>query len=454
MQPLQSWLKHLFLIALGLFLGVLMFEGVLRLYASFRAPQLQPIIAVTPVESAIADERLGHRPNPAYPGHDARGWRNAFALAHADVVVLGDSQTYGNNAPPNEAWPQRLTVHLRRSVYQMAHGGYGPAHYVPLLDEALTLRPKVVLAGYYFGNDIYDSYWFVYRVGSVFGKYKRSPPNPILDALATNDPRLRAAIAEAESRDPKHLRVWYLDCAQPPFQGLDASQLLRGRISRPRDEVEQKVHAAPTPPRRILSQWLTDRSLVYRAVWPRVRPRLTVVLGEPAAVVESSGPSDYGSPLCVHYRDGLLNTIFQVGYRFIAVDDSDPREVEGERIGLLAFKHLAERSQRAGIHFYVVLIPTKETAFRARAEKVLRNEHLLVDLWQAEARARKRAMTFFIRNGIRTIDTLPALEAMIASGVNPYETPKRDYGHPVGRGYDAIARVVSTRLKADSIWRY
>ncbi len=453
MRRLRFWASHLFLIALGLLLSLLSSEGVLRLYTAFAPTHAEPVIAAAQVEPIIPDDRLGHRPNSAYPGHDARGWRNASAPGQADVVVLGDSQTYGINATPNEAWPQRLGVHLRRSVYQMAYGGYGPAHFVPLLDEALTLRPKVILADYYFGNDIFDSYWLAYRIRNV-GKYERSSSDPVVDGLASLDRNVRAAIAEAESRDPKHLRADYLDCTRPPLQGADPGQLLRAPISRPREEIEKKEIAkqapgSPAGSRRVLSQWLSNRSLLFRTVWPRLRPHLTFVLDGPAA----PEPPNLGAPLCVPYRDGdgALGTVFQVGYRFIVLDDSDPREVEGERVSLLALKHLAERCRRAGTQFYVVLIPTKETAFRVRAEAVLRNERLLIDLWHAEARARRRAMAFFTREGISTIDALPALEALIASGVNPY--PEKADGHPVARGYDAIARAVSARLGKDRVWR-
>jgi hypothetical protein len=160
----------------------------------------------------------------------------------------------------------------------------------------------------------------------------------------------------------------------------------------------------------------------------------------------------YRSPLCVTYRDGTLHTVFQAGYRFVLLDDSDPRELEGERVSLLAFKHLAERCRHAGIRFYVVLLPTKETAFRSRAKASLGNERFLVDLWHAEARARGRAIEYFRREGISTVDTLPAFEAMIASGVNPY--PENHDGHPVAGGYDAIARAVSSQLEKDGAWRH
>lgn len=446
MRHLRQTASHLCLIALGIILSLLLLEGSLRLYTAYAAPWQEK----AQVEPTIADARLGHRPNPAYPSHDIRGWRNVSALPQADVVALGDSQTYGINAAPNEAWPQRLAVHLRRSVYQMAYGGYGPAHYVPLVDDALALRPKVILAVYYLGNDIYDSYWLVYLTSKIFGKYKRSSSDPILEALATSDPNIRAAIVEVESQDPKDLRFPYLDCYWLPLPGVDPHELLRGPISRPREELEKQVPVSRAGVRRILSQ-IGYRSLLFKRVWPFVRPRLTFVLGEIPVLREMPAVGDYGPPLCVHYRDGALRTVFSVGYRFLALNDSDPREVEGERISLLAFKHLAEQSRRAGIDFYVVLIPTKETAFRARAEAALPNERLLVDLWQAEARVRRRAMTFFTREGVNVIDTLPALEAMIASGVNPYL--ENSDGHPVARGYDRIASAIAARLQKDGVWR-
>lgn len=451
MRRLRSTASHLCLVAFGIILSILLLEGSLRLYTAYAAPQQER----AQVEPTVPDKRIGYRPNPAYPSHDSRGWRNAVALAQADVVALGDSHTYGINAAPYEAWPQRLAVYLRRSVYQMAYGGYGPAYYVPLLDEALTLSPRVILAVYYLGNDIYDAYWLVYRTSKIFGRYKRSPSVPSLDALATSDPSVGSAIVEVESRDPKDLRFPYLDCYSPPAPGIDPSQLLRGPINRPREElekeeIEKQAPVSPSRPRRILQQ-LSYRSLVFKRVWPLVRPHLTFWLGDIPVLSQAPGPEDYGPPLCVHYSDGTLRTVFNVGYRFLALDDGDPREVEGERISLLALKRLAERCRRAGIHFYVVLHSNKEFVFRARAEASLRSERLLVDLWHSEARVRRRAMTLFTREGINVIDTLPALEAMITSGINPY--PENADGHPVPRGYDAIARSVAARLEKDSIWR-
>ncbi|MBU6433714.1 MAG: hypothetical protein KJS98_10410, partial [Nitrospirae bacterium] len=94
----------------------------------------------------------------------------------------------------------------------MAADGYGPAQYVLLLEEALALKPKVIIAAYYYGNDIYDSYQFVYRIGD----FKRSTLDTVLDSLfASTDLKSREAITRAETIDPELLRRKYLDCREP-----------------------------------------------------------------------------------------------------------------------------------------------------------------------------------------------------------------------------------------------
>lgn len=73
-------------------------------------------------------------------------------------------------------------------------------------------QPKVILAAHYYGNDLYDSYQFVYRAGDR----RRSAPDPVLDsAFAQTDPKSREAIARAETIDPELLRLTYLDCRNP-----------------------------------------------------------------------------------------------------------------------------------------------------------------------------------------------------------------------------------------------
>ena len=75
----------------------------------------------------------------------------------------------------------------------------------------------------------------------------------------------------------------------------------------------------------------------------------------------------------------------------------------------------------------------------------------MADLWNAEGRARENARAFFAREHIAMIDTLPFLEELIASDVNPY--PEDTDIHPVEAGYDAIVRAVVEQLARDGIKR-
>ncbi len=88
-------------------------------------------------------------------GHDLWGFRNPELPERADIVAVGDSQTYGVSAVAEESWPARLRQLSGRSVYNLALGGYGPREYRYLVSEyALRLQPKLVLVGFYFGNDL------------------------------------------------------------------------------------------------------------------------------------------------------------------------------------------------------------------------------------------------------------------------------------------------------------
>ncbi len=406
-------------------MSLLLLEGVIRLSDAWtgRGKATEPV---------VMDTRLGHRPNPDYPGHDSRGWRNTSALSRADIVVFGDSQTYGVNVSTEEAWPQRLGYLLHRSVYQMAYGGYGPAHYVLLLDEALELKPKVMLAAYYFGNDDYDSYSVVYRPGDS----DRSPDRR-LEYFASTGAGTRQALERAERVDPKILRTDYLNCQSPPSAIRDPDRLLHGALPhQPLRPPEEK------PTWRRVPSYLSRHLAVLRFIRRAIRQVTPPVSG-------GSALGDYGAPLCVHYRDQRLRTVFNVGYRLAILDDADPRIREGERISLLALKYLADRCQQVGIRLYAVLIPTKEMAFRRHVEGTLNDQRYLVSLWNKEARARTAAVDVLARQGVWVIDTLPTLEAVIAAGVNPYKEDAD--GHPVQSGYDAIAFAVAGRLKQDGL---
>lgn len=396
-RPRPSRLTRLGLLGLGTLLGLLALEGILQAYTA--------LVLLPRANRPVPDAVIGHRPNPAFRGHDARGWRNASALRRAEIVVMGDSQTYGLNASVRATWPQQLSAILKRSVYQMAYLEYGPAQFVLLVDEALALRPTVILVAYYFGNDIFDMYAAAYNRGS----WRRMKSSPRLDALVSTDPRVLKALADADAAQQRPA----LRCITRVFRSR--------RLGSTMAQYSRLVRAG---------QVLTQR-VVARSPWRRSRS------------------ADYDPVRCPQFRDGDLATVFTPQYRFVAVNDRDPRIIEAERLTFLAFKYLADRSRGAGGRFYVVMIPTKETAFRSRVEATLRDHAGLVELWNAEARARARAVTFLARERIPVIDTLPALAEMITTGINPYM--EGTDGHPRPSGYKAIARAVASRLVADGL---
>jgi hypothetical protein len=418
MPHLRSILSKLGLVCLGTLIVFLLLEGALELRARFVTPSTVP--------QFVPDERLGFRPNPNFPGHDSRGWRNSSPLERADIVVFGDSLVYG------AAWPQWVGARLHRTVYQMAVGGYGPAQYALLLDEALTFEPKVIIATYDYADDIYDSYKFVYRIGD----FKRSTQDTVLDSsFALTNLKSQEALTRAETIDPELLRLKYLDCGRPV------------EVPDPRLQVVHDVLASP-PLAPLRNEGMLQRAMAFltnhSALINILRKRLYTTEAHPNA-------EDVWPKLCPRYRDQKLTTLFKPGYRILVLDDTDPRIVEGERIAFLAYRLIAQRCRQSHCSFYVTMIPTKETAFRARVESSLGHQSYMVDLWKAEGRARANASVFFAREHIATIDTLPLLEALIASDVNPY--PEDADGHPVEAGYDAIARAIVERLERDGIGR-
>ena len=110
-----------------------------------------------PENRRIPDARLGFRGNPAHPEHDSRGFRNPHALERADIVLLGDSHTYGTTVSPNDTWARVLAAETGATVYNMAIPAWGPGQAAAFLPDALALKPKTILYGLFFGNDFIDA---------------------------------------------------------------------------------------------------------------------------------------------------------------------------------------------------------------------------------------------------------------------------------------------------------
>lgn len=113
--------------------------------------------------------------------NDLLGFRNRMVPNIADIITIGDSQTYGNNAVLEQNWPSQLASGLKgrtNGLYNMSVGGWGAAEYIEIFKKALHLKPSLVIVAYYTGNDPLDSFIRVY--GDE--RYKSLRPDPTLKA--------------------------------------------------------------------------------------------------------------------------------------------------------------------------------------------------------------------------------------------------------------------------------
>ncbi|HSC33782.1 MAG TPA: hypothetical protein VLG45_00780 [Thermodesulfobacteriota bacterium] len=153
---MNRYLKTFLLILISLVISLLIAEGLSRIV-------FDPIDFLKP--RRVPDDVLRYRIEPATGAHDDLGFRNKSVPDTAEVVAIGDSHTYGISARASESWPGALGSMTGMTVYNISLGGYGPAEYLYLMEtEALAFHPEIIIAGFYLGNDIKDSFTAVYSV--------------------------------------------------------------------------------------------------------------------------------------------------------------------------------------------------------------------------------------------------------------------------------------------------
>ncbi len=378
--------------------------------------------ALSPGRGAIAvtDPLLGRRPNPHYAGHDRRGWRNLKALDRADVVALGDSQTYGEGVKPDEAWPQQLGGIIGRPVYQMAFGGYSPTHALRLMPEVMKLQPKVVVVAVYLGADLTNAFEDTY-----YG------PNSaeISDLRSTDQGIVKSAKRAMQIDAGGWIRSEYLDCESKRAAPDERLLAVSGIID--------------LPPLKPLSEGRSLNSSFWNVLYASklfVRLKSQLVKGRIETPV---GP---GLPYCLQASAHGVRAILSPGYRLIAVDETDPRNIEGERITVAALKRIKEIAAAGGAKLICLMIPTKEKVFFPFVHPPVRQSKYLDRLNGLETSIRDRIKGEVEADDIITVDAVGGLRKLIASGVDPYQGVSSN-GHPSPRGYWAIAESVATELQ-------
>lgn len=152
-------------------------------------------------EYLLKDPLTRIRARPLFPRfknlgpNDILGFRNSGIPVAADIITIGDSMTYGNNAVLENNWPSVLHAALGRDdvrLYSMATGGWAAVQYLDMLENAVAFQPRVVVIAFYSGNDPLESFQMVY--GNEH--WAQLIPDP---ALGPGDvPALPASTPEAE----------------------------------------------------------------------------------------------------------------------------------------------------------------------------------------------------------------------------------------------------------------
>ena len=334
----------------------------------------------------VPDPVLKLRVEAGSAGHDAWGFRNAQVPERVDLVAVGDSQTYGNNAPATEAWPHWLGRASGKSVYNLSLGAYGPFEYLHLLwTRAFQLSPEEVIVGFYLGNDLWDAYHSAYTVEHWL-----------------------------EYRDPDRRELWAQEEERVDPTGVAG-------LNRP---------PQGSPGVRV-RHWLRGRSVLYRLV--------TVSFGDWVRPLEMKYFYRSRTDMMqLTDADGRLVTTLNPQHRFPGVDLEDARIREGLRLTVVALGAMAEACRRRQVAFAVILIPTKIRVFADRAMQAATpsQAETIEKLVRYESEARDTVAAALAAAGIRYVDVTPAL---IARGEERLYRRTPD-GHPVSRGYEVIGR--------------
>ena len=383
----------LLLTVFGFFVGLALAEVGLRVAERVKLRDREALSE----KFLLDDPKLIRRVAPNAPGHDANGFRNDAVPASAEIVALGDSQTWGINGDRSEAWPQMLGKISKRTVYNMGMGSYGPLQYWVLTDKALSLSPKVIVVGLYLGNDLCDAYTLAcgsdvytdFREPGASGDLLRNTITPRADALYKEEKNFQRDFG----RESNLWSMW--------LSGHTAVGRLLAR-----------------------SGWgpgSSDAWFEAGKAWSRAHP-------EHGAV----------------YDEANVRTVLTTAYRLNALDLDDPHIAEGLRITGVVLRRIKDQSDVAGAKLLVVLIPTKESVFANAAENRQRDP-VYERLVSMESRARAALIAQCEGAGIQYADALPLLAQAVRQGEQVYPTSTES--HPAPKGYEIIAVTASAALK-------
>jgi lysophospholipase L1-like esterase len=379
-------------ILVSLLLSLAVAEGALRLLEKFQ-------LGDRAIEGKLIDDPiLGQKLAPYTQGHDANGFRNASVPRQADIITLGDSQTWGVNAKREDSWPQQLSRISGHNVYNMALGGFGPVQYHVLTSEALSLSPKLIIVAVYLGNDIYDAYSMVYQ----HENYRN-----LRDVKAPKD-------FTVDTVGPRAGSFWN---QEKEFH----ANFGRGTVSGLSFWLREHLAIGRLLNRTGLWPGSADVDFEIDRHWALNQPNHGIICENPA-----------------------IKTVFTTAYRLEGLNLDEPRIAEGLRITKNLIGDMKRQADASKVRLLILLIPTKESAYAGVMSEKKDSNPTYGKLIEMEGRVRKEIVEECRTQNIDCLDTLAYLSQALGRGEAIYPTSTES--HPNPRGYSVIASAVNNNL--------
>lgn len=162
-------------VAMGIIFGLVVIEAGLRIAPGVFGGEIRQVITADPTQYGVAHPYIGylHRPGGAtvVTGRDFRavhqvdpaGFRNPWPWPkQPQIVVVGDSVSFGYGVEAKEAWPAIVASGLpKHPLVDLSLIGAGPQQYLRVYETfGATLHPKLLLVGVFAGNDFWDAETF------------------------------------------------------------------------------------------------------------------------------------------------------------------------------------------------------------------------------------------------------------------------------------------------------